>query len=97
MASLSESQVRMIVSNYYPNDKWRRRVANMPSNQVYAIYQSTEARNARKKAEAIEARKNKIALYTPEERKEIDTVEESYKQMNIFDYMTKMKITGTPY
>ena len=69
----------------------------MPSNQVYAIYNSTEERNARKKKQAIEARKNKLALYTPEERKEIDTVEESYKQMNIFDYMTKMKITGTPY
>ncbi len=42
---MTTQEMRAIISDAYPGERWKQRCAAMPKNQVYAIYRSLQSRD----------------------------------------------------
>lgn len=79
MASMTISDMRSYIMHAYPNNmKWHRKVREMPTNQVIAVYYSIKDRATKKKLKAAE----KIKV---QEKKE-----QEYHQIDMWEYLSSI-------
>ena len=80
MAWVNIDYARSFVKQMYPSDKWRRRVRNMPDDQILAIYYKHESDRHAKK---VTCKSDVPVVPTTEQVKQMGFIQDEAEQLSL--------------
>ena len=87
MSSVTIAEMKSFLNAQYPDSvPWHRKVRNMPTRQVVAVYYSMKERIAKKKRKEKEME---------ELRKKQQEVEKQYHQIDMWEYLASIEHNTT--